>query len=108
MKLNTKQIRNFGLLFFLTISFYSYSQKKSNPNIVIIFTDDQGYGDLSLFGSETIATPNIDSLAKSGVKLTDFHVASSVCSPSRAALLTGSYPIRTGVSGVLFPEGVRF
>jgi len=108
MKLNTKQIRNFGLLFLLTISFFSYSQKKSNPNIVIIFTDDQGYGDLSSFESETINTPNIDSLALSGAKLTDFHVASSVCSPSRAALLTGSYPIRTGVSGVLFPEGNGF
>ncbi len=73
------------------------------PNIVIIFTDDQGYGDLGCFGSTTIRTPQLDQLAKEGRKFTSFMVASSVCSPSRAALLTGSYPKRTGVEDVLFP-----
>ena len=79
-----------------------------SPNVVIIFTDDQGYGDLGLFGSMDIKTPNIDALGNDGATLTDFLVASSTCSPSRAALLTGSYPMRTGVVGVLWPEGHGF
>ena len=74
------------------------------PNVIIIFTDDQGYGDLSSFGSKIVKTPNIDALGTGGATLTNFLVASSTCSPSRAALLTGSYPIRTGVVGVLWPE----
>ncbi len=74
------------------------------PNFVVIFTDDQGYQDLGCFGSPDIATPNLDRMAGEGMKLTDFHVASPVCSPSRAALLTGRYPPRTGVFRVLFPR----
>ncbi len=75
------------------------------PNIVLIFTDDQGYGDLGCFGSTTIRTPNIDRLAQEGRKLTSFMVASPVCTPSRAALLTGCYPKRVGLHRhVLFPE----
>ena len=61
------------------------------PNVIIIFTDDQGYGDISSFGSKIVNTPNIDALGTGGATLTDFLVASSTCSPSRAALLTGSY-----------------
>ena len=64
------------------------------PNFIVIFTDDQGYNDLSCFGSTKIKTPNIDSIAKDGRKFTSFYVASPVCSPSRAALLTGCYPKR--------------
>ena len=75
------------------------------PNVVIVFTDDQGYGDLSSAGHPTIHTPHIDALAANGVKLTQFYVASPVCSPSRAALLTGSYPKRVGMhKHVIFPE----
>jgi len=74
------------------------------PNIVVIFTDDQGYGDLSCFGHPTIHTPHLDALAANGMKLTQCYVASPVCSPSRAALLTGCYPIRVGMHRhVLFP-----
>ncbi len=74
------------------------------PNVVIVFTDDQGYGDLSCFGHPTIHTPHIDSLAANGAKLTQFYVASPVCSPSRAALLTGCYPRRVGMhEHVVFP-----
>ena len=74
------------------------------PNVVIVFTDDQGYGDLSCFGHPTIHTPHIDSLAAKGAKLTQFYVASPVCSPSRAALLTGCYPRRVGMhEHVVFP-----
>ena len=78
--------------------------EKTKPNIVVIFTDDQGYGDLGCFGSNTIRTPQLDRVAKEGRKFTSFMVASSVCSPSRAALLTGCYPKRIGLAnGVLFP-----
>ena len=74
------------------------------PNIVYIFTDDLGYGDLSTFGAQDISTPNIDRLADEGIKFTDFYSASSVCSPSRAGLLTGRIPQRMGINSVFFPE----
>ncbi|WP_282134019.1 sulfatase family protein [Seonamhaeicola maritimus] len=77
---------------------------QDQPNFIVIFTDDQGYEDLSCFGSNKLKTPNLDQMAKEGVKLTSFYVASSVCSPSRAALLTGRMPKRVGVPGVLFPR----
>jgi len=73
------------------------------PNIVIIFTDDQGYADVGVFGAKGFKTPNLDRLAKQGVKFTNFHVAQPVCSASRAALLTGCYPNRIGIHGALGP-----
>ena len=78
--------------------------KAELPNIVIIFNDDQGYQDLGCFGSPNIKTPRVDQMAAEGMKFTSFMVASSVCSPSRAALLTGCYPNRVGVPRVLFPD----
>ena len=78
---------------------------KRKPNIVLIFADDQGYGDLSCFGAKDLKTPQIDSIAKRGLKLTDFYVPCTVCTPSRAALLTGAYPKRVGLHQVvLFPQ----
>lgn len=74
------------------------------PNIVLIFTDDQGYNDVGCFGSPDIRTPNLDAMAEQGIRFTDFYVAASVCSASRAALLTGCYPDRVGVKGVFFPN----
>jgi len=74
------------------------------PNFIIIFLDDQGYQDLGCFGSPNIKTPNIDQMAKDGMRFTDFYSAASVCTPSRAALLTGCYPERVGNLGVLFPR----
>ena len=72
----------------------------TRPNIVVIVADDLGYGDLSCFGSD-FATPNIDTLAIRGARFTDWYSSSPVCSPSRASLLTGLYPHRTGVTDVL-------
>src|SRR5882724_6022545 len=77
--------------------------QSSPPNIVLIYADDLGYGDLGCYGSN-IATPNLDRMAEEGIRLTHFYSASSVCSPSRAALLTGRYPNRYGVPGVLNPD----
>jgi len=73
------------------------------PNFIVIFADDQGYQDMGCFGSPKIKTPNLDRMAKEGMRFTDFYSACSVCSPSRAALLTGCYPPRVGVTSVLFP-----
>ena len=75
----------------------------NKPNIILINCDDLGYGDLGCYGSETHRTPNLDQLAAEGVRFTDHHVGSPVCSASRAALLTGCYPQRAGMPGVLFP-----
>ena len=76
----------------------------TSPNIVFIFADDLGYGDLSSYGASDIKTPNIDFIAKNGIKFTDFYSVSSVCTPSRAGMLTGRYPQRFGLNGVLFPD----
>ncbi len=82
-------------------------EKQSDlPNIIIIFTDDQGYGDVGCYGAEGFVTPNIDSLAKEGILFTDFYVSQAVCSASRASLMTGSYAERVGVQGALSPWNV--
>jgi arylsulfatase A len=85
----------------MTASSCSKSEHKL-PNFVIIFTDDQGYNDLSCYGSSQVNTPNIDRMAAEGVKLTSFYVAAPLSTPSRAALMTGSYPRRVGL-----PKGSR-
>ncbi len=75
------------------------------PNFVIMLVDDLGYGDLGVYGSSTLKTPNIDQMAAEGVRMTNFYAAAPVCSPSRAALLTGRYPIRTHITLPLYPSG---
>ncbi len=73
------------------------------PNVIIVFTDDQGYADLGVTGAQGYTTPNVDRLAREGTLFTNFHVAQAVCSASRAALLTGCYPNRIGIHGALGP-----
>jgi len=84
------------------------SKTGKKPSFVIIFADDLGYGDLACYGHPTIRTPNLDRMAAEGQRWTDFYVGASVCTPSRAALLTGRLPIRSGmcsdVRRVLFPD----
>jgi arylsulfatase A len=69
------------------------------PNVIILFADDLGYGDLGCYGSPVIRTPNLDRMAAEGLRFTDFYSAAEVCTPSRAALLTGRLPIRSGMCG---------
>ena len=90
------------LLFLFPLTFLLESCSRQNsvpPNIVIIFTDDQGYSDLGSYGALGFETPNLDRLANEGIRFTDFQVSQAVCSASRASLLTGSYSQRIGVRG---------
>ena len=75
-----------------------------SPNIVIVFTDDQGYGDVGCYGAKGFTTPNLDRLAQQGIRFTDFHVSQPVCSASRASLMTGCYANRVGIHGALGPN----
>lgn len=88
-----ERLPRIGFLIFVLFLAYSISVKAQKPNFIIIFTDDQGYADLGCFGSPNIKTPNIDQMALEGMKLTSFY-AQTVCGPSRAALMTGCYPLR--------------
>lgn len=74
------------------------------PNVIIIFTDDQGYQDVGVFGAQGFETPNLDQMAAEGVRFTDFYAAQAVCSASRAGLLTGCYPNRLGIHGAFMPN----
>lgn len=78
---------------------FSGNKSKRKPNVVLIFTDDQGSIDLNCYGAKDLYTQNLDRLAKEGTRFTQFYVAAPVCSPSRAALMTGRYPQRAGVPG---------
>ena len=80
------------------------AQEQRKPNFVIIFCDDLGYGDLSCYGAKKIRTPNLDRMAEEGMHFNSFYACAPVCTPSRAGLLTGRYPIRSGLTNVLFPN----
>ena len=100
-------MKYFISIFFL-LTFSCTENKKNNfPNIVIIFMDDLGYGDISNFGAINYKTPNIDKMVNEGMLFTNFYSAQAVCSASRAGLLTGTYPNRIGISGALMPYSKR-
>ena len=93
----------------LTLLFTMQTRAEERPpNIVVIFCDDLGYGDLNCFGHPSIRTPNLDRMADEGMKFTNFYSAAPVCTPSRAALMTGRLPLRSGMTSnkrrVLFPD----
>lgn len=92
------------ILFYILVFDTAFSAEIKKTNFIIIFTDDQGYEDLGVFGSPNIKTPNIDKMANEGMLFTDFYSAAPICTPSRAALLTGCYPERVGGLRVLFPQ----
>lgn len=75
------------------------------PNVIVILADDLGYGDLGTYGARAIRTPHLDRLARGGARLTDFYAAANLCTPSRAGLLTGRYPIRTGLGHEVIQPG---
>jgi arylsulfatase len=87
----------------LTMNTEPEPSRAKSPNIIIILTDDQGFGDIGVFGAKGYKTPNLDRMAEEGRKLTNFHVAQPVCGASRAALLTGCYPNRIGLHGAPSP-----
>lgn len=88
-------------LVLIALALNASTTRANPPNVVLFLADDLGYGDLGCYGSESIVTPNLDALAARGVRFTDYYAPSSVCSASRAALLTGCYPPRVGIKGVI-------
>ena len=106
------------LILFLSFAFSFCSSKVDNqqrseqptpikPNIVLIMADDLGYRDLGCYGNTKINTPNIDTLAEAGLRLTNYHSNGAVCSPTRAALMTGLYPQEAGIEGVVTAKSHR-
>lgn len=93
------RLRLTGMLYFYLFTINIQAQEK--PNIIFILADDLGYGDLSCYGAKDVQTPNIDTLAANGIRFTRAYANSTVCSPSRAAILTGNYPDLVGVPGVI-------
>lgn len=110
---NFLKLMGMGIAASLAPSLWAKALQSGNqkPNIVILFADDMGYGDLGVYGHPTIHTPNLDRMATEGQKWTNFYVGASVCTPSRAALMTGRLPIRSGMcsdkSRVLFPDSAE-
>lgn len=95
------------ILFFILTFLGCNNKSQEKPNIVFILTDDLAYADLSSYGSKDIETPFLDKMASDGVKLTSYYAAQAVCSASRAAILTGCYPNRLGISGAFGPKSKK-
>lgn len=91
-------------LLFITISCTPSQPESDLPNIILIYADDLGYGDLATFGATGYLTPNLDKLAAEGMRFTNFEVVQAVCSASRAGIMTGCYPNRIGIGGALNPH----
>ncbi|WP_082796044.1 sulfatase [Flammeovirga sp. SJP92] len=106
------KLKHFTLLFSLLLGFNisMQAQKKQKPNVIIIYMDDMGYADLSCYDGSLNETPTMDKMAEQGTKMTNLYAGSNICSPSRAALLTGMYPPRAGVPRVYLdtPKGLNY
>ncbi|WP_139959671.1 sulfatase family protein [Flavicella sediminum] len=100
-------MKNYLILGIVLTAFLSFhktqSQNKKKPNVVIVFIDDEGYGDVGVYGATGFQTPHIDKMASEGMRFTNFYAAQPVCSASRAGIMTGCYPNRVGINGALFP-----
>lgn len=104
MQLNFNSLKCTTLALISPIVCFSQKSKIEKPNVIVIFADDEGYGDLGCYGAQRYSTPNFDQLALKGIRFTNFYAAQAVSSASRAGLLTGCYPNRVGISGALFPN----
>lgn len=98
-----KLLKGSILFIFLLLTFSSFNAKETKPNIIIIYFDDMGYGDIEPFGMTGIHTPNFNRLAAEGVRFTNYNTVQAVCTASRAALLTGAYTNRVGLAGAIGP-----
>jgi arylsulfatase A len=96
---STAWYRWLAIVFFSTVLLGHAAELPVKPNVIVIVTDDQGAMDVGCYGAKDLVTPNMDALAARGVRFTQFYAAAPVCSPSRAALLTGRYPLRAGLTG---------
>ncbi|MGC9375581.1 MAG: sulfatase family protein [Bacteroidales bacterium] len=101
------QLKTLCLLLLCCLTFSGLNAQNKTPNVIIILMDDMGYGDMSCFGALNYLTPNMDKMAKEGMRFTNYLAPQAVCSASRAGLLTGCYPNRIGMAGALFPESKK-
>src|SRR5437868_2264985 len=106
MMLNHAPLLLIAVLFFQSV-LNAGENRPQLPNIVVIFIDDQGYGDIGPFGAKGFETPNLDRMAAEGRKFTNFHVSQPVCSASRTGILTGCYSNRIGIHGALGPNATH-
>ncbi len=95
-------MRFYSVLLLAIVVFSCASEQKNPPNIVLIMADDLGYGDIACYGCDYIETPMLDKMAKEGLKFLDYHSNGAVCTPTRAALMTGNYQQRAGLEGVIY------
>ncbi len=96
-----------GFTLLILLWFRTFSPSSSLPNIIILLADNLGYNDISLFGAPSTNTPNVDRIGQQGVQFKNWNSAAHLCSASRAALLTGKYPVRTGIyPGVFHADSV--
>ncbi|MEQ9305424.1 MAG: sulfatase-like hydrolase/transferase, partial [Marinoscillum sp.] len=96
------------LCLILLTSTFCLGQEKDKPNIIFILADDLGYSELGSYGNTFNETPHLDQLAKDGMRFTQAYAAAPVCSPTRAALMTGQYPARVGITDYLRPDAGDF
>ena len=87
-----------SVLLLLIFTIHKGNSAGTRPNFIIILADDMGYGDLGCYGNNVNKTSNLDKLAEKGIRFTDFYAGASLCTPSRAGLLTGTYPVRNNMS----------